>query len=76
MKNSVNLNHTVTVILTQEGAMAHSRYEKKFLPSKYHKNLVTGSTIELPLWELMQIFGPYTNQGFGPLFKDNQIELP
>lgn len=63
----ININDTVRVRLTEAG---QDRY--------YGLTFNKATGLQMPLWELMQIFGPGLHIGIGiteMYFVDNEIEL-
>jgi hypothetical protein len=71
MKFEINLNETVEVKLTQGGAQIYNaRYKNLNLPDRYEIDTkVAGETLRIQLWNLMEIFGPYTGLGMHPHFE-------
>jgi hypothetical protein len=65
MKLEINLNETVEVVLTKEGAEI---YNDRWYPLVQRYNLAVkeykaGDTLRTQLWSLMQDFGPHIQLG-------------
>ena len=72
----INLNNTCRVILTDFGARYYN-YWHAFLGKKAPPDKKEGEVLEVPLWEIMHIFGGDAMwHGMDKVpFKDNKIEL-
>lgn len=58
----MDMNTTVTVVLTQDGADVWNKHHKDLdVPEKYFTK--TPGTLKLPMWELMNVFGPALYHG-------------
>lgn len=69
---SFNINDTVQVVLTKDGADIYNHYWKNF--SRGSK--VAGQTIDLPVWELTHVFGPILFMGSTKMpFLNNQVQI-
>lgn len=71
MKLEVNLNETVEVVLTKEGAAVYNRRwdDKPWMANFTPNKLNEGDTLRTQIWCLMQDFGPSINIGMKPLFE-------
>lgn len=68
-----NLNDEATVVLTAYGQSVYDLFHRR-LDLKFHSP--ASSTLTLPLWGLMQIFGPAMAMGFAHVpFVDNEIRI-
>lgn len=74
----ININNQTRVILTHTGADCYNLYwnRLKLAADLKPKAVTIGDELNLPLWELMQIFGPmiFMSMREGP-FRDNKICL-
>jgi hypothetical protein len=78
MSNVFHLGDRVRVRLTETGEACWFDYWSRHLRSgapAHLKDSPTGpnGTTEIPLWELIQVFGEYTGLGMKPCFVDNEI---
>jgi|GEM_PF-2593157 len=71
-----NINAQVRVRLTKLGAAAHNAHHRLALSERSWTPKAEGDVLEVPLWDLMHIFGPHCFMG-SPIqpFKDNEIEF-
>jgi len=70
MKKFLNINATVTIILTQKGINCLNTNQKtyfKIRPSDTRKVITT------ELWYIMATLGPHLHMGQTELFQQNQI---
>jgi hypothetical protein len=71
----VNANEAVSVTLTMTGAAIYNDWMGQF-PHNIRERVQPGQTIKLPLWSLMQIFGPSIHMGMHQVpFVDNVMDL-
>jgi hypothetical protein len=71
MKLEINLNETVEVVLTKEGAKIYNRRydDLKFVKNFDIKQFKEGDTLRTQIWSLMQDFGPHIRLGCTPPFE-------
>src|SRR3569832_1831609 len=71
-----NINAQVRVRLTKLGAAAHNAHHRLALSERSWTPKADGDVLEVPLWDLMHIFGPHCFLG-SPIqpFKDIEFEF-
>jgi len=68
-----NINHYVTIKLTDYGAYIYHRfYDSLLLP---YKPVSAYQEVQMQLWEVFNIFGDHCYNGANQLFVDNIIEF-
>lgn len=71
---TVNCNTMVQVELTAEGRNVYRLYLDA-IPGKFRPDMPADGIVTMPLWEIMQLFGPHTAQFLPVLFVSNKIVL-
>lgn len=66
---AVNLNDTCAVRLTRAGITQFYRWHEALGIISDGPKIDAEGWYRAPFWELMQIFGPITGQGFNPPFE-------
>jgi hypothetical protein len=72
---TININTPVQVVLTPEGI---TKLEQSDVSTSWRRWIRGGEAalrIELPLWQLMAVFGPHSYVGAHPYFVSNDIIL-
>ena len=73
---NINLNQTVQVSLTEEGAKVFNAWDRETrFPGWVPKDLKTGDVFKGHLWHLMEVFGPQIHMGCSVPFEGNEIQL-
>jgi hypothetical protein len=71
----VNINVSVAVTLTMTGAAIYNEHMGEF-PKRVRDHVEPGKTITMPLWSLMEIFGPHLHMGMVTMpFEKNAVDL-
>jgi hypothetical protein len=71
----INLNADTTLTLTTDGAHAYNVHYEQYPANVRPPRQVTGSVVNMPLWEVMSIFGPHLYSGGPSMFESNDINV-
>lgn len=75
MRINVNINEMVVIKLTPSGRQVYAKYLSQFNSPYINQNFE--DVLEMPLWEVAQIFGSelYMGNTNAPFFEENAIEF-